>query len=39
MMSKAERMTQHVRDFLFNAGAMDMGIATTETLAGGPPSG
>jgi len=37
-MSKAERMTQLVKEFLLNAGAMDVGIATTETLAGGPPS-
>ena len=37
-MEKKERMTQLVKDFLYNAGAMDVGIATIETLAGGPPS-
>jgi len=37
-MQKAERMTQLVKDFLINAGALDVGIATPQTLAGGPPS-
>ena len=37
-MDKIERMTNLVREFMFNAGAMDVGIATVDTLAGGPPS-
>lgn len=37
-MQKKEKMTQLVKEFLFNAGAMDVGIATRETLHGGPPS-
>jgi epoxyqueuosine reductase len=37
-MQKKERMSRLVSDFLINAGAMDVGIATTETLSGGPPS-
>ena len=37
-MQKKERMSRLVTDFLINAGAMDVGIATTETLSGGPPS-
>ena len=35
---KIERITRLVKDFMINAGAMDVGIATTETLSGGPPS-
>jgi epoxyqueuosine reductase QueG len=37
-MDKKERMSQLVKEFLYNAGAMDVGIATLQTLAGGPPS-
>ena len=31
-------MNQLVKDLVLNAGAVDVGVATTETLAGGPPS-
>ena len=33
-----ENLNQLVRDLALNAGAIDVGIATTETLEGGPPS-
>ena len=37
-MDKTERMTNTVKDFVLGGGAVSVGIATTETLAGGPPS-
>ncbi|MBU2647614.1 epoxyqueuosine reductase [bacterium] len=37
-MDKIERMSQTVKDFALGGGAIAVGIATTETLAGGPPS-
>ena len=37
-MGKVERMTQTVKDFTLGGGAVALGIATTETLKGGPPS-
>jgi epoxyqueuosine reductase len=33
-----EDLNQLVKDLALNAGAIDVGIVTTETLAGGPPS-
>jgi epoxyqueuosine reductase QueG len=33
-----EDLNQLVRDLALNAGAMDVGVVTTATLAGGPPS-
>ena len=33
-----QRLSQLVKDFVMNAGAVAVGIATTETLKGGPPS-
>lgn len=37
-MNKTERMTQTIQDFTLGGGAALVGIATTETLKGGPPS-
>lgn len=37
-MDKMERMTQTIKDFALGGGAVDVRIATTETLRGGPPS-
>jgi len=37
-MDKTERMTHTATDFVLGGGAFKVGIATTETLAGGPPS-
>jgi len=37
-MDKMVRLTQTVKDFLITSGAVAVGIATPETLAGGPPS-
>ena len=34
----SQRLSQFVQDFVMNAGAVAVGIATTETLKGGPPS-
>jgi len=33
-----EDLNQLVKDLALNAGAIDVGIVTTETLKGGPPS-
>ena len=33
-----EDLNQLAKDLVLNAGAFHVGIATTETLAGGPPS-
>ncbi|MBU4315833.1 MAG: epoxyqueuosine reductase [Proteobacteria bacterium] len=33
-----QRLSQLAKDFVMNAGAVAVGIATTETLKGGPPS-
>ena len=33
-----EDLNQLVKDLVLNAGAIDVGIVTTETLGGGPPS-
>ena len=38
LMGKVQRMTTTVKDLVMGAGAVAVGIATTETLAGGPPS-
>ena len=35
---RSEDLSQLVKDLALNAGAIDVGIVTTETLAGGPPS-
>ena len=37
-MDKMERMSQTVKDLTLGGGAVAVGIATTETLKGGPPS-
>ncbi len=37
-MDKIERMTNTVKDLVLGGGAVSVGIATTEMLAGGPPS-
>ncbi len=37
-MDKKQRMTQTVKDFVLGGGAVSVGIATTRTLEGGPPS-
>jgi len=37
-MEKIERLTNTVKDFVLGGGAVSVGIATPETLAGGPPS-
>ncbi len=37
-MDKMERMTETIKDFALGGGAVAVGIATTETLQGGPPS-
>ncbi len=37
-MEKIERMTNTVKDFVLGGGAVSVGIATPETLSGGPPS-
>jgi len=33
-----EDLNQPVKDLVLNAGAVDVGVVTTETLEGGPPS-
>ncbi len=33
-----EDLNQVVKDLVLNAGAIDVGVVTTETLEGGPPS-
>jgi epoxyqueuosine reductase QueG len=33
-----EDLNQLVKELVLNAGAVDVGVATTETLKGGPPS-
>ena len=33
-----EDLNQLVKDLVLNAGAIDVGVVTTETLEGGPPS-
>jgi epoxyqueuosine reductase QueG len=35
---RSEDLNQLVKDFVLHAGAIDVGIVTTETLEGGPPS-
>lgn len=37
-MNKTERLTNTVKDLVLGGGAAAVGIATTETLSGGPPS-
>ena len=37
-MDKVERLTNTVKDLALGGGAAAVGIATTETLKGGPPS-
>ncbi|MBT7715473.1 MAG: epoxyqueuosine reductase [Deltaproteobacteria bacterium] len=37
-MDKMERLSQTIKDFALGGGAIAVGISTTETLKGGPPS-
>ena len=36
--SKMEKLTEELKEMALTLGAFKVGIATTETLAGGPPS-